>query len=118
MLKNKYNFCGLELELDVDLELISVSYHNTLFVINTTTKIFDMKACFKCNRIMSLDKFYEKKSPCKKCHIATVRTWKDKHPDLKRKHERKYILKAKKKKLRKQIKDKIDANRVSGDANI
>lgn len=58
-----------------------------------------LKICFKCNKLMSLECFYEchKWLPCKKCHLKAVKEWKKNNPKAvsEQKYEYRYKQKLK-----------------------
>ena len=85
----RYGFYGYQLEIPANEQLLSFSFQTKcIYQIKTDKNEFLVRSCHKCKRLLPIDQFYERKSPCKKCHIATVKAWEKLNPEKVKRYKR------------------------------
>ena len=85
----RYGILGYTCELPVSAVFQSVEISPSGYAVHTPTNIINLKPCRKCKRLLPLDAFYERKSPCKECHKFLVRSWQKRNPETVKEHKRK-----------------------------
>ena len=89
-----YRYAGYRFELPPNATLLSLDGHRGIYSINTTAGMVTLKACRKCKRLLPTPDFYQRKSPCKTCHMAQVKRWQKNNPacvkSYKKRHNKKY----------------------------
>lgn len=83
----RYRFYGYTFDVPVDYQVQGVEIANKEYSVVTDKKILTLKACLKCKRLLDYERFYDRRSPCKECHILMVKRWKKKHPEMVKKHK-------------------------------
>ncbi len=87
---NTYKFYGFTFELPITHKLHAVRVDGRVYRIVTDLEVLDRKACHKCRRLLHINDFYERKSPCRKCHIRTVKAWQRDNPAAVKIHRKKF----------------------------
>lgn len=86
--KNRYEINGYTFELHRMYKLLGVEVSKNAYTIETDKEYFKLKICYKCKHLLPFERFYDNKSPCKKCHVLAVKKWRKENPDKDRLHKR------------------------------
>ena len=78
----RFRFYGYTFDLPADHDLHSVEIGDKSYTAHTSKGDHVLKACLKCKQLLTYEKFYDGRSPCKQCHIRLVKGWRKSHPDL------------------------------------
>ena len=84
---HKFKFYGYTFEVPIDQEVHGIQISQREYLLKTDKQTITLKACHKCKRLLPLERFYERKSPCKACHIVLVKSWEKRNPDLVKKYK-------------------------------
>lgn len=84
----RYKFCGYTFQVPSNHRVYGVEIRRSEYSIMTDKKIFTMRACHQCKKLLTYDCFYERKSPCKKCHLIMVKRWQKNNPELTKMHKK------------------------------
>lgn len=77
-----YGYYGFRFEIPANFEVHAIEYSGKDYAIVTDRQIFILKACLQCKRLLAYSSFYERRSPCKECHILIVKRWKQRNPEV------------------------------------
>lgn len=86
---NTYRFYGFTFEVPVSHQVHSVRIENRRYIVTTDQGPLELKACLKCKHLLPRTAFYEKKSPCKQCHMRIVKAWQRANPEAVKRHKAK-----------------------------
>lgn len=86
---NIYRFYGFTFEVPVTHEVHAVRIEKREYHVVTNHGTLQLRGCLKCKRLLDYSAFYERKSPCKKCHIAIVKNWRRANPEAVKRHKAK-----------------------------
>lgn len=77
----RYRFCAYTFDIPGDHDLREIKYSGANYAVETNKAVFLLRPCHKCQQLLASINFYERKSPCKKCHMKLVKDWQKRNPE-------------------------------------
>jgi len=84
----RYKILEYIFEIEDNVDVIGVEMGRATMNITTDHGVLVRKPCRQCKKLLPLEEFYARKSPCRRCHRVAVKRWRKNNPERDKAHKK------------------------------